>query len=83
MRSAQISAAAYGHHDLQLVTRSKHYLAELAARHNLAVAFHGDAFACEVEVFDQCSDIQWGVEAVAGAVDGNLDHGAIWVIGKR
>lgn len=77
------SAAANRHDDLQLVTGSKRYRAELAARHNLAIAFHGDTFACEVEVFDQCSDIQWGVEVVAGAVNGNLGHSAVRVIGKR
>ena len=61
--------------DLQLVAIMQSRVGELAARHDLAVAFDRQALASEAELVDQFCDAElWRIELPGIAVDGELDH---------
>ncbi len=48
--------------------------AEPAARHDFAISFQRDAFALQLELFDQAGDVKRGWKGARLAVDDECDH---------
>ena len=67
-------SAAHGDDDFQLVPIGQQRFAELAARHDLAVPFHRQALADEIQMFQKLGEIGRLLESVEGAVDRELNH---------
>ena len=72
------SAAADCGDDFQAVAILQYAGVKLAARHNFAVAFHGDAFAGKPELTDQVGAGRGAVKSAGFAVDGDRDHN--WMV---
>ena len=68
------SSTAHRDHDLQPIAVEQLLLRELSARHDLTITLQGDAFAGELQVLDQLSDGEGGLEAARLAVDDQCDH---------
>ena len=68
-------AAADRDHDLETITILQHAGVQSAARHDLAVAFDGDALACEVKRADQFDAGQGTIERAWFPVDVQCNHG--------
>ncbi len=64
----RLTAADRGN-DLQAITVLQHAGAKLAARHDFAVALHGDAFAGKPQLMDQVGAAWRVVESARFAVD--------------
>src|SRR5258706_4894505 len=77
------SAASHGDDDLQRVAVGESRPRVAAARHDLAVLFHGDAFSRQFERLDQSRKVGAGFQAPDLAVDGELDHFEIGVRGVK
>ena len=76
-----VSAAADLGYDFKAVAVPQYAGAKLAARHDFAVAFHGDAFAGQLQHADQLGAGRRVVESAGFAVDddGNQSRGLIGV----
>lgn len=68
-RQVAVSAPADRGNDLQAVAVLQHADAKLAARHDFAVAFHGDAFAGEPQFMDQVGAARRVVEGARFTID--------------
>lgn len=68
-------------HDLQAVTVLQYTGVKLTARHDFAIAFHGNAFTGQLEFADQIGAARCVVEGAGFAVDndGNQNRGLIGV----
>src|SRR3989442_9325980 len=67
-------ASADGDDDFERVAVREARLRVAAARNDLAVFFHGDALARELERFEEPRDVCSGLETLHLTVDGELDH---------
>src|SRR5258706_2994961 len=68
------SAAAHGDDDFETITVTKHLLAVLAARHDLAVTLERYALAGEVQTVKQLPAVKRLFEAAGFAVDGERNQ---------
>src|SRR5262245_15370414 len=75
--SSAISASTHGDDDLELIAIEQHRRAVRAARHDLAIALHGDLLAGQLQGCKQRSHVERVLERACATVYRNLDHGEI------
>lgn len=68
-RQVAVSAPADRGNDLQAVAVLQHTGVKLAAWHDFAVAFHGDAFAGQPQLIDQVGAARCAVEGARFTID--------------
>ena len=66
--------AADRDHDFQLVAGCQRHRVELATRHNLAVAFDGNAFTSQFQIDDQLGYIEWLRKLLGSAINSEFDQ---------
>lgn len=69
------SATAHRNHHFQLVAITEHRLSMLAARHDFAILFDGNAFTGEFEDGNKFGNGERGIELARLAIDGKRNHG--------
>ena len=69
--------ATNSHDNFQFVAILQHVLLELTSRHNLAVAFDGNAFAAQLHVFDQLGHADLLFKHLGSTVDKDCDHNGL------
>ena len=63
-----------GNDDFERIAIGQPRVRVAAARHDLAVFFHGHAFSGKLERFQKPHDIRAGLKTLRLTVDGELDH---------
>ena len=63
--------AADGDDDFQFVAIGQQALVKLSARYDFAVAFHGNALAAQLHLFEQCGNVDRGIEVARHPIDRN------------
>ena len=77
------SAAADGDDDLQTIAADKRRAGMLAAWHDLAIFFDRDAFARQIQRFDQLTDGKRCRKAAGLAIDMKFNHRTLLLSGGR
>ena len=72
--AGRLSASAHRDDDLQRIAVGESGFRVTAARHDLAVFFHGHALARQGEGIEESRDICAGLKTLHLTVDGELDH---------